>query len=285
MAEENNAGGGGGGAADGPPVKCPECAEGLPLWMGTFSDLVTLLLTFFVLLLSFAKTETSKYKAAMGSIRSAFGGNVQKHGEVIMPGKSPDNSPTMIDSQDPIKPFPIEFLSTEGLLDRHEVNRESDEELDLMKADLKQYDLQDNVLIHQESEGIKVFLRDKIYFKEGSVVIQDVNIEVFEKIVKMMKNKSWVIHVMGHSAEDEKSSDGKSDSYSLSAKRAAVTSKVLVKRGVQSKRIIPVFYGDSRIDLNSKGATAGEQRKFSRRVEFMIRKRDLTKKGRKVSSY
>ena len=41
--------GGGGDAADA-PVKCPVCVPGLPGWMATFSDLVTLLLTFFVLL-------------------------------------------------------------------------------------------------------------------------------------------------------------------------------------------------------------------------------------------
>ena len=44
------------------PPKCKECAPGLPAWMATFSDLVTLLLTFFVLLLSFAKTESAKYE-------------------------------------------------------------------------------------------------------------------------------------------------------------------------------------------------------------------------------
>ena len=105
----------------------------LPAWMATFSDLVTLLLTFFVLLLSFAKTETAKYEAALGSIRNAFGGNVLKQGEVLTPGKSPDDSPTMIDSTEPIKPFPIEFLTMEGLLDKHEVNRESTEDLNDMK--------------------------------------------------------------------------------------------------------------------------------------------------------
>ena len=89
--------------------KCPECDPGLPGWMATFSDLVTLLLTFFVLLLSFAKTESSKYEAALGSIRKAFGGNVLKHGEVIQLGKSADDRHTMMEGQDMVRPFPIEF--------------------------------------------------------------------------------------------------------------------------------------------------------------------------------
>ena len=35
----------------------PECPEGIPAWMATFADLVTLLLTFFVLLYAYVLTE------------------------------------------------------------------------------------------------------------------------------------------------------------------------------------------------------------------------------------
>ena len=152
----------GGGGSTGP--ECPkeqECPEGLPAWMATFSDLVTLLLTFFVLLLSFAKTETAKYEAALGSIRNAFGGNVLKQGEVLQLGKSPDNSPTMLETQHPIRPFPIEFLTMEGLLDKHEINRESTETLDEMKQQLANYDLADNATVYEMPEGIKIKLKDK----------------------------------------------------------------------------------------------------------------------------
>ena len=49
-------------------AKCPpcECKAGLPAWLATFSDMMTLLLTFFILLVSFAKFETAKYEAALG---------------------------------------------------------------------------------------------------------------------------------------------------------------------------------------------------------------------------
>ena len=145
--------------------KCPPCPpEGLPGWMGTFSDLVTLLLTFFVLLLSFAKTETAKYEAALGSIRNAFGGNVLKHGKVIQRGKSPDDAPTMIDAQMPVRPFPIEFLTMEGMLDKHEINRASDEVLRQMRNDLYQFNLSNNADIYQMPEGIRVEIKDKIFF-------------------------------------------------------------------------------------------------------------------------
>ena len=56
--------------------KC-NCPEGAPLWMVTFSDMTTLLLTFFVLLLSMSSTNPVKYHAAANSIQEAFGMHVQ----------------------------------------------------------------------------------------------------------------------------------------------------------------------------------------------------------------
>ncbi len=137
--------------------KCPQCPpQGAPAWMATFSDMVTLLLTFFVLLLSFAKTETAKYEAALGSLRNAFGGNVLQKGEVLQLGKSPDDQPVMMDSPQPIKPFPIDFLTMEGMLDKHEINRASKEDLERMRDDLEDFNHGDAVIIYEMTEGITV---------------------------------------------------------------------------------------------------------------------------------
>jgi len=265
------------------PQKCPECAPGLPGWMATFSDLVTLLLTFFVLLLSFAKTESAKYEAALGSIRNAFGGNVLKYGEVIQRGTSPDNSPTMLDSQEPIKPFPIEFLTTEGFLDKEEINRESDEDLQQMKTNLLSYDLSNDVTIYEMPEGIKVRLNDKILFKKGEVTPSDINIEVFTRLTKLLGNENWTIFIEGHSSRGEIYKGKKDeDALDLSADRAKAVARSLISKGVSSERVTVVFYGDSRPVKLSGGASVPDPEKLNRRVEFVIRKRDLKSEGHKV---
>ena len=284
MADEAEGGGGGGGevAAEECP-KCEICVPGLPGWMATFSDLVTLLLTFFVLLLSFAKTESAKYEAALGSIRNAFGGNVLKHGEVIQRGKSPDDSPTMLESQEPIKPFPIDFLTMEGILDKHEINRESDETLKEVKNDLADFELSDNVTVYEMAEGIKVMIKDKVYFKKGSVVPSDVNIEVYDRIVKMLSEKNWTIYVLGHASRGETSSDGSRDAFDLSASRASAVARNLMKQGVRAEQVTTTFYGDTRPDKVLK-KNGEERQELNRRVEFIIRKRDVATPGHKVES-
>ncbi len=55
-------------------AKCPKCPPpGLPAYMGTFADLMSLLMCFFVLLLSFSEMDVQKFKQIAGSMAFAFG--------------------------------------------------------------------------------------------------------------------------------------------------------------------------------------------------------------------
>ncbi|WP_284266861.1 flagellar motor protein MotB, partial [Roseicyclus amphidinii] len=51
--------------------KCPP--KGAPAWMATFADIATLLMAFFVLILSFAEFDRPRFKMVSGSLRDAFG--------------------------------------------------------------------------------------------------------------------------------------------------------------------------------------------------------------------
>lgn len=263
--------------ADAP--KCPPCKPGAPGWLATFSDLCTLLLTFFILLLSFAKTETAKYEAAIGSLRNAFGGNVLKAGDVLRPGKSPSDAPTMIDSDMPAKPFPIEFLTSEGLLDKHEVNRDSDSQLNQLKKMLADNELIDSVNVYEMPESVMVRVKDKIQFRPGSTGIDEINIQVFDRVVKMMRENNWNILIEGHAAAGEVSARNKDDdAYTLSAQRALAVSKSLIQRGVSPERVTTIFYGDSRPQQKVNKNIS------DRRVEFILKKVDLRTEGRKVEA-
>jgi len=73
-------------AADAPPAEkpfgpddcpkceeCPPCKAGAPAWMATFADMATLLMAFFVLILSFAEMNVPKFKQINGSLKNSFG--------------------------------------------------------------------------------------------------------------------------------------------------------------------------------------------------------------------
>ena len=54
-------------------IKEEDCPEGLPGWLATFGDLMSLLLTFFVLLLSFSTMSVVNFQHAMGALQGALG--------------------------------------------------------------------------------------------------------------------------------------------------------------------------------------------------------------------
>lgn len=261
--------------------QCPECPPvedcpppGAPAWMATFSDLVTLLLTFFVLLYAMSKTDESKFQSVAGSIRKAFAGNAMKIGETIQLGKSPDDSPTQIESQDPVEPFPIDLLTTEGILDKFEINKESDEDLAQMKKVVADYDLAESVDVYEMKAGIKIRVKDRILFSKNTVKMANKGvIPVFDKVVKLMQDNNWTIFVEGYAEPGENLNGNTStDAYLLSAKRAQEVTTALIKRGVRAEKITTLFYGSSRHVKGDNG----------KKVEFVLRKIDLKTEGKRV---
>ena len=84
--------------------ECPKCPPvGAPAWMATFADMATLLMAFFVLILSFAEFNQPKFKMVAGSLKDAFG--VQRRVPVVEQPKgttviklefSPSPSPSVV---------------------------------------------------------------------------------------------------------------------------------------------------------------------------------------------
>jgi chemotaxis protein MotB len=256
--------------------KGPE--EEIPKWMTTFTDLILLLLTFFVLLLSFSKTETQKYQSSLGSLREAFGGNIYLQGEAVEAGKTIDNMPIIMESKQYIRPFPIDFSTTDGFFDKFEINRESQEHLKSMKKNLKEFNLDQSALIHEMPEGIKIRFKDRILFKTGSLKIAKMSTNTLEEIRKLLVKNDWNLFIEGHSAPEEIPLNKKWDTYSLSSQRATKVAKFFLEKGVPPERITTIFYGDSRpIKVDDKVNLP-----LSQRVEMFIRIKDLQTPGFKI---
>ena len=110
--------------------ECPKCPPvGAPAWMATFADMATLLMAFFVLILSFAEMNVPKFKTIQGSMKDAFG--VQKIVPVVEQPKgttvlamsfSPSPSPSVTkevtsdttDTTEPEMKIPTDSKDSEG---------------------------------------------------------------------------------------------------------------------------------------------------------------------------
>ena len=75
--------------------KCPDCQECLPAWLAAFGDLMSLLLCFFVLLLSMSSMDAKKVSEAIGSLSGAM--------SVLEGGTKTEISKQRIQESTPIK--------------------------------------------------------------------------------------------------------------------------------------------------------------------------------------
>ncbi len=124
--------------------KCPP--EGLPAWMGTFADLMSLLMCFFVLLLSFSEMDVLKFKQIAGSMKYAFG--VQSMLEVK---DIPKGTSVIAQEFRPGKPepTPIEVIMQQTI----EITRAK---LDFQEGDSSRVGGQENVKIRKVATPQKV---------------------------------------------------------------------------------------------------------------------------------
>jgi len=105
--------------------ECPKCPPaGAPAWMATFADMATLLMAFFVLILSFAEFNVPKFKQISGSLKEAFG--VQK----VVPVVEQPKGTTIIALE--FSPNPTPSISTTLRQDTTELQQP---ELDLQTAE------------------------------------------------------------------------------------------------------------------------------------------------------
>ena len=147
-----------------PPVEeedeeeCPVCKKGAPLWMATFADMATLLMAFFVLILSFSEMKTLKYTQIAGSMKSAFG--VQKDVKVPDPPKgtsllSQEFSPTVAEASVLVQ---VKQQTTDTTQKDLELKTESKK---------KDYD------VDAEKEKVEIALAEEIANGQVEVTIKD----------------------------------------------------------------------------------------------------------------
>lgn len=290
-------------------AECPKCPPpGLPAYMGTFADLMSLLMCFFVLLLSFSEMDVQKFKQIAGSMAFAFGvqnkievKDIPKGTSVIAmefrPGR-PEPTPIDTIQQQTIDMTQqtIEFQagqedSSGGVQEQRgeqtggasqntdaqssaasessAQDQEQTNELAKKVAEMMQEQIQDGA-IELESLGQQIIIRIKENgsFPSGSTFLQPRFKPIIQQIGAILRDIPGEVTVSGHTDNDQVSDELNSNNWELSSKRAVSVAVELLNGTGMDKNRLVVV---GHADTRPLVDNDTEQnRKRNRRVEISI---------------
>jgi len=231
--------------------KCPKCEEGVPEYMLTYGDMVTLLLTFFVMLLTSATVDGQKLKL----ILSAFPGlGMFEGGNTLTAGQLAELGNTIM---------ALPSMSKGRALDnaRRKAVSQFQPEIKAQKVRFK-----------EDERGLVISLASDAFFPPASA---EVNIEetreLLQSLSKLMSSDELTdlkFRIEGHTDDVATDPEGDWDTnWELSTARATNVLHYLVDYGVDEQRFQVAGFADT-VPLASNETAEG--RAYNRRVDVII---------------
>ena len=264
-------------------------------WMVTFSDLMSLLLCFFVLILSMAEVDIIKYKQLADSMSEAFGVQRDMELESVPKGTSvvstefrpgiPDE--TIVDvvqqvTQDqtrnslrignPDAPVADEKDVRDEVLtydEMMELIQETELDAEMLRRLLRTEIDQGQIDVESEARTIIIRIRERGSFTSGSALLNTSFVGVIDKIASALTQIEGKIAVEGHTDDVPINTFAYPSNWDLSAARSvAVVRRMLNISTLRPDRVTASGFADTRAQAINSTA---EGRARNRRVEILVR--------------
>lgn len=231
--------------------ECPPCEKGAPKWVTTFGDLMSLLLCFFVLLLSFSEIDRQKYKQVAGSMEKAFG--MQRKKNV---SDSPRHGLKMI-----AKDFDQEAIATRV---KEFIGRELEENFDSLYRKIE-----DDIEIEAKKDQLVIRMMGESTFDSGKAEIKTELKPLILRIGQILTSETaGDIIIAGHTDNVPVTGGPFQSNLKLSIARAATVAQFLLDQtSIDPQRISTMGFGEFRPIADN---TTELGRRKNRRVEIIV---------------
>ncbi len=228
-----------------------ESSGGGAAWMATFADMMTLLLCFFILLLSFATMDIVKFRDAMGSVQEALGVQFEHDGAFEAIASSP------------LQTDPYEEAVGIG---------EDRALLDELNSAIEEEGLEGEVSAAIDGRGVIVRINGQVLYPRGDAALKGESSPILSRIAGLAKGTSHRLMIEGHTDDLPIRTARFPSNWELSTARAIAAMRFFVEQDVDAERVGVAGYADLRpIQPNDSEVN----RAANRRVEFVfIRKTD-----------
>ncbi len=247
-------------------VKRPQKQQeaGSPAWMTTYGDMVTLLLTFFILLFTFSSLDVQRFHEVMSAIQHSFMGR-----SGILVGST---DPTA-GAGDRIGAFDVTMEELAEVLGEREQTvlemlYELEETYEKVKTFLQESGLEDDIQLRLEERGIVLELPERILFDSGQALLKQEFLPTLDLLVQLLAGLPNQISVEGHTDNVPIQTFLYPSNWELSVGRSVAVARYLVdEHGVNPRRVVAAGYGEHHpIDTND----TAEGRARNRRVTLVL---------------
>ena len=242
--------------------KCP--AKGVPAYMATLADLFSLLLTFFILLLSFSTMDVVKFQSLAKSLHDALGQTSYSAEGIFM------NSDNPIDFETLGRNSPTS-LSLEGSAQHQVVVKEIKENEKLAEDIAKvvaESGLEDTVTVKASSRGVLMQVQGQVFFDPGTARLKAMSAPFLDEVARIITSSDHNVSIEGHTDDSPIHTAAFPSNWELSTARAISTLRYLVdSAGIDASRLSSAGFADTRPLVPNDTA---EHQRENRRVEFVI---------------
>jgi len=222
-------------------------------WYVSFADLMGLMMSFFVMLVSFSSQDQQKLKAVAGSMREAFGVQTEARYTGIIESDGLPTRPKLKNAAH----IPPEEASNTPTPDEQErslaagARLKIDRQFALASASLRQA-LQDmpeltqiskHIMFEETTQGLNLEIVDqdgRSMFPDGSKVPYDRTRRLIEKLAVPLKSTPLRISIVGHTAAGFVPARSDYGAFDLSADRANAVRQILEREGLPPAHIFAV---------------------------------------------
>ncbi|RDY28932.1 chemotaxis protein MotB [Romboutsia weinsteinii] len=211
-------------------------------WLTTYSDTITLLLTFFILLYSMSVIDNEKLKQVSGALHSELTGR-----PLLV-----ENIDEVVDGVEPMIPEQSDY---ESLVEK-------------VNIILSENDLQDAVKIREEDRGVALQLEESILFDQGNADLKEGSKTILDVISDILPKLDNQIVVEGHTDNVPINSSRYASNWELSTARSVNVLRYFVEqKNFEPTRLSATGYGEYRPLVEN---TSDENKSINRRVDIVI---------------
>ncbi len=239
--------------------KQPEPKKGLPGWMGTYGDLVTLLLCFFILLFAMSSVDAAKFE----QMAQSFNPNIT----IIESGGSDGLSDAVGSGIDSLPNI------DRSINDSKENYKKMQEQLNQMASEFKTYFAENNysesVEVNVVDDMIQISFKDGILFDSGKATLNESSKEALNGVTQQLgEYPNSTIKIEGHTDSVPIHNAQFPSNMYLSAARAIAVYEYFMGEGIAKERMSAEGFADAKpIAPND----TQENRAKNRRVEIYVK--------------